>query len=113
MGQPGERPDVELDLVALPVDVELVERPARAEAGVVDDQVDGIGGIGDACGDEILASPRAEVGGEHLDAVELAGERLQPIDAPGHDDDRHSGRGELACQLLADPAGRAGDERRA
>ncbi len=72
----------------------------------------GLGGVGDACGDEILAGPRAEVGGEHLDAVELAGERLQPVDATCHDDDGHAGRGQLAGQLLADPAGCTGDQRR-
>ena len=110
MGQPGEGADVELDLVAQPVDVELVERPARAEAGVVDDEVDGLRGVGDARRDEILAGPRAEVGGEHLDPVELAGERFEPVDAPRHHDDRHAGGGQLPGQLLTDPARRSGDE---
>ncbi len=110
MGQPGERVDVEPDLLAQTVDVELVEVAARAEAGVVDDEVDGLRSIGDPRRDPLLAGPRAEIGRQHLDPGELGGQRLEPIDTPRDDDDRHARGRQLPGQLLTDPARSSGDE---
>ena len=110
--QAGQRPDVEAHLLVQAVGVGLVERPAGPEPGVVDDQVDRPVDIADAGADGVLAATLVEVGDQHLDAGQFVGQCPQPIRSPSDHHDRHAGRGQLACQLLTDPAGGTGDQRR-
>ena len=51
-----------------------------------------------------------DVAASGVDAVDLAGKRVEPIDTAGRRDDRHAARREQAGDVLADAARRAGDD---
>ncbi len=86
-----------------------------AEAGVVDQQGDRPGPVGQPSLHPAQRLPVGEVRGEHLDldAVlrpELLGELAQPLLVAGHEDEVVAARGELVGERAADPGSGTGDE---
>ena len=65
----------------------------------------------DTRGDRVEPFGGAEVGGEHLDAGNRSASSLRAVRAPSDHHRRDAGGAEQLHHRLADPAGRAGDER--
>ena len=105
MREPHHREHVELDLAVFGVEVELVELAERAEAGVVDERVDGRA--------RALRRSRAarrfdQVGREHLAVVPVLGFellrrslRVEPVARDEHE--VVAPLGEPPGELLTDP----------
>ncbi len=92
-----------------------MDGPRAAEAGVVDQDLDVQAERLDLREHLLAARIRAEVGGDVLSAhavrpVELLGQGLQAILAPGHEGHAVAAGCKLAGDLLADPRRSAGDE---
>ena len=116
MRQPNDRDNVDLDLLGLAIDVELGERSADGEPGVVHQQVDRLGVRPRRSSTRPRAVWVGEIGRQHLDVdaalrPQFAGQPLQPVDPAGDDDEIGVGRRELASEALADPARSARDQR--
>jgi len=82
------------------------EIAARSESGIVDDEVDRSDVITDAIGNCFLTIACGQVGGDHLDAIELHSQRVEPGGPPSRDNNRHAAGAQLAGDLLTDPARR-------
>ena len=113
-GECSERGDVDLEELGDAVFVLLDEGAEEAEAGVVDEEVDG-----DATGSEVVVEALgggrvAQVGGDGRgrDAVlggEVGGELVQGSTASGDEDQVMAALGEEPGEVEADSAGGAGD----
>ena len=117
MGQAQYGRDQDVEHLLLDLDVVVEEPVLEAEPRVVDQQVDGAVGIGDARldGGELLAV--GEVGHHHLDvhavlASELGSHLLQAIAVAGDQDEVVATGGELLGEGQADARGGAGDQGR-
>ena len=111
--QHGGDQHVEHGLLGL--DVVDQEPVLEAEAGVVDQQVDGPGGIGQPGLHGGQLRPVGEVGGQDLDrdgvlVAELLGDRLQPLAVTRDQHQVVAPTGEVGGEGMADAGGGAGDE---
>ena len=85
-----------------------MESPLRAEAGVVDDEVERPVRVGDALdhgGDAAAHASRGRRSSTSTPAARRPA-RCSRSTPPGHGDDRHAGGASCRVELLADPAGR-------
>jgi hypothetical protein len=92
MGQPHDGDDVDPDLALLAVDGEVGEVAVGPEPGVVDEEVDGAAGVGEAGLDGGQLVRVGEVGAQHLDPHggarlgDLGGQLLEPLGVTSDDD---------------------------
>ena len=106
--------DVDVDHPVPFVELERGHGRKRHDAGIVDHDVDppplGVGGLGE--GMNLLPAGDVETPGDRFapGRVDFAGERFEPIEAPGAQHDFCAGTAELARDALADAAAGAGDQ---
>src|SRR5699024_10277982 len=101
------------DVVLAAVLVE--QRRLHGEAGVVDEDVDGVVGGGEAVGDALLGGAVGEVGGErlHLDAelaTQLRGDLVEAIGVPRDQHESRPTARERSGEGGPDACGAAGDQ---
>src|SRR5690606_30630903 len=113
--QHHERGAVHPHHLHLPLDGDLVEAPARTEAGVVHEEVDLPLRRRDTPEPQRLSFD-SQIRGHHHNLharamPQLPGENLQPLRAPGGDHQRHPMLSELASELLPESRRRTGHQR--
>ena len=115
MAEPHRGGDEHVEHRLLGVDVVDQEPALEAEAGVVDQQVDRPGGVGQPGldGGQLVAVD--QVGGQHLDvhavlAAELLGDGLETGGVAGDQHEVVAAGGELLGEDVADAGGGAGDQ---
>lgn len=111
-----ERDDVELQQLQFALPRNLHVRAVDAEAGVVDEQIDGEPRVAGAPMQlrRGIGSPevqRLHVYGDAVRGPQRVGELLQPVLAARHEHQVRAVLGEHARELLADPARSAGHQR--
>ena len=92
------------------VDADLEESSAQPVAGIVDEQLDPIHGIGEPDRDALELLTIGEVGGEHLDldlvhVADLLRDRAQPILVAGDQHEVMPGPGQLPGEFEAQSGG--------
>ena len=105
----NQRPDVEVDHFHLAVEHRRGERPATAEASIVDQEVDllaiGAKAFGDGCWRTLVGQVRRDARDMHaVSRGQLGRQLFQPIAPPRHQHQVMAVLGRKSCQLTPDPS---------
>ena len=110
--QPGQRRNVERDLIGRAIGIERVERTGRAEAGIVHDQIDRSICNRHAGLDQRQPAPGREVCVDHFHMAIPTSEIVEPVTTARNDHHADARLPQQVSHCLADTARRTRDQRR-
>ncbi len=111
MRQLDQRPAIKVDHLPLPLAVQLCKTAGKAEAGIVDQQLDMFAMGGEVGHQPVGGARQAQVRSDRAGIAELGRQRVDPILAAGDEHQPLALGRQLPSEIDAQPGRSAGDQR--